>query len=194
MCEKLRFLFRAAARSDTRLPYRLLAFPLLAAIVSSNWARYPGGARLLLGGDKARVSIFLVFSSLVAGLALTIAVIPPRKLTQRTRPRVAVPPAVMLWYCCALVNLPQLLIGNAVRVVPAWMSGPATLYEFLLAYEVEVPALLFCGVVLICIDICFCKPRRGRASGRYFGFFVWSLCLARAFMLLLWGPLSVDMI
>ena len=178
-----------AVLSNRRVNTRLLIFPVLAALVIGSWICAVGSTNVLLNGNEIRGAVFLVFSALAAGLAGSIAVVPPRR-KPRTRAAFPVSGGIMLWYCCALISLPQYLIGIPPKLLSVWISGPAFLYTFLTSYEVELPLIVFCGISCALLALVSRDFGPDHSTEDMLGYLVWSVCALRAFLLASWGPLS----
>jgi hypothetical protein len=179
-------------QSHRRLACRLLAFPLLAALAILNWTETLHGTRLLPSGNKTQESFFLVFSALTTGLAISIVLVPP-KLHHRTRPSLPVPPGLMVWYCCALLSVPEFLVGLLRELVPGWVSVSAAFFVFLASQWVAPILLSVCGATCMLLALRFREHRPGLNCEGAFGFAVWVVCLIRAFLLWWWGPLVLDL-
>jgi hypothetical protein len=176
-------------KSNRRTSIRLLIFPVLAAFVSYRWVCAVGSANLLVSRNQFKGALFLVFSAIASGLAGSIAIVPPRR-RPRTKATFPVSAGIILWCLCALICFPQYLIGVVPNKINVWIIGPAALYTFLSSYEIELPLILVCGV--ICLLIAFLtRDFRADSSGEdKFGYAVWLVCVARAGLLVGWGPLN----
>jgi hypothetical protein len=178
-----------AVLSDRRVCARLLIFPVLAAFVIGSWISALQSTNVFLSGNRIQGAVFLVFSALAAGLAGSIVIVPPRR-KPRARASLPISAGVTLWYACALISLPQYIIGFPPELLSVWISGPAFLYTFLTSYSVE----LFTVVLVGASSILFAYVSRefapvDRIEDRL-GYLVWFLCALRALLLASWGPLS----
>jgi hypothetical protein len=175
--------------SNRRVNTRLLSFPVLAALVIGSWIGAVAGTNVLMNGNEIQGAVFLAFSALAAGLAGSIAVVPPER-KPRTKAAFPVSGGIMLWYCCALISLPQYLIGIPPKLLSVWIRGPAFLYTFLTSYDIELPLIVFCGIS--CALLAFVSRDFGpdRSTEDLLGYLVWFVCAVRAFMLVRWGPVS----
>ena len=175
--------------SNRRVNTRLLIFPVLAALVIGSWIGAMDSTNVLLNGNEIQGAVFLVLSALAAGLAGSIAVVPPGR-RPRTRAAFPVSGGIMLWYCCALISLPQYLIGIPPKLLSVWISGPAFLYTFLTSYDIELPLVVFCGVACAVLALVSRDFGPDCNTEDLLGFLVWFVCAVRAFLLVRWGPLG----
>ena len=180
---------RRAVLSNKRVGARLLAFPILSAYVIASWISALHSTNVFLSGNKIHGAAFLVFSALAAGLAGSILIVPPRA-TRRARATFPVPGGIILWYCCALVSLPQYIIGIPPDLISVWISGPAFLYTFLTSYDVELLILIFLGVSCALFALISREFAPYCGIDDLLGYSVWFFCSLRALLLTWWGPLN----
>jgi hypothetical protein len=175
--------------SNRRLSIRLLVVSVLAVLVVESWISAAKDTNVLVDGDEARGAVFVVFSAFAAGLAGSIAVVPPRI---RPRPRAGFPVSggILLWYCCAIISLPQYLIGIPPKLLSVWISGPAFLYTFLIAHVIEFPLLVICGFGGALVALLSRQFHYDGCVEDRLGYLVWFICTLRAVFLASWGPLN----
>lgn len=164
-----------AVLSNRRVRTRLLIFPVLAALVMGSWVCAVDNTNVLLNRNGIRGAVFLVFSALAAGLAGSIAVVPPKR-KPRVRAAFPVSGGIILWYCCALISLPQYLIGIPSKLLSVWISGPAFLYTFIMSYEVELPLVVFCGISCAILALISRDFGPDRCTEDMLGYLVWFAC------------------
>jgi hypothetical protein len=177
-------------RSHRRLAFRLMVFPLLSSLAMRNWIASLQGAHLCRGGSELYESFLLVLSALTASLAVSIILVPPR-LGHRTRPGLPVPPGLMLWYCCALLSTPALVIGISHAFLPKGING--WFFFVVLGSQLAAPFVLSpCGAICIVLALCFREQRAGLRAEAACGFPVWVLCLMTS---LVWwcAPLALEL-
>ncbi len=134
----------------------------------------------------------------MAGLAGSIILIPPKRTTD-VGPQFPMSPGIVLWYCSAVISIPQFLIGLPTfigrpkdGIVPS-VLGLAVIYTFLISYLGDFLLLVFRGVVCGCSRLCFRRFGRTLGADDWLGFAVWAISVSRAILLACWGPFMIDL-